>query len=303
MATSGNGQHRRPRQAPKFVVTLGAAGAGLTLPLLTSGAAHAATASAWDRVAGCETGGQWSANGGDGFYGGLDLTQAVWEGYGGTAYATSPDLASRQQQIAVAEKILDAQGPGYWSGCGAVAGLVKGGPAPDVDPGTVPSGGGSAIDPGLLGGLLTPGTAPTPTPAPGATTGTPSPSPSHPASPGSGDSSPSATSGASSGSSTVPSAAPPAGAGSSGRHAGPAATEGERGEGSGTPRGSHARSAAPENDAAGTAPYTVRPGDNLDEIATKYALPGGWPALYDANRPVVGGDPDLIHPGQHLTLG
>lgn len=48
--------------------------------------------------------------------------------------------------------------------------------------------------------------------------------------------------------------------------------------------------------------YTVRPGDNLSEIAQENELPGGWNALYDANRGTVGIDPDLIVPGQSLDL-
>ncbi len=146
MLTSGNGQHRRPRQAPKFVVTVGAR-AGIALPLLSSGAAHAASATTWDEVASCETGGAWNANAGDGFYGGLALTLNVWERYGGTVYAKSPDLASRQQQIAVAQKVLDGQGAGYWTGCAIAVGLAQGGPTPEVNPGTPAPGGGAASDP------------------------------------------------------------------------------------------------------------------------------------------------------------
>jgi LysM repeat protein len=48
--------------------------------------------------------------------------------------------------------------------------------------------------------------------------------------------------------------------------------------------------------------YTVKPGDSLTEIAQKNELPGGWGALYDANRSTVGADPDLILPGQSLEL-
>jgi nucleoid-associated protein YgaU len=47
----------------------------------------------------------------------------------------------------------------------------------------------------------------------------------------------------------------------------------------------------------------VRPGDNLSHIADEAKLPGGWPALYEANRAALGADPDLIRPGQHLELG
>lgn len=135
MRTSGNGGHRRPRQAPKFVVTVGATGAGIALPLLASaGTAQAATASTWDRVAACETGGNWSSTA-DGYAGGLGLTQPSWLQYGGTDYAPTPDQADRQQQIAVAQKILDAQGPGYWGDCANEAGLTAGGPGSSAESG------------------------------------------------------------------------------------------------------------------------------------------------------------------------
>lgn len=299
MLTSGNGQHRRPRQAPKFVVTVGA---GIALPLLSSGAAHAASATTWDEVASCETGGAWNANAGDGFYGGLALTLNVWERYGGTVYAKSPDLASRQQQIAVAQKVLDGQGAGYWTGCAIAVGLAQGGPTPEVNPGTPAPGGGAASDPGLLGGLLH-GLLPTPAPT---ASPAPSSSPSVPTSDGSVPSS---------GSSVVPGSSAPAASGSvapapsssptasAGRHAKPPATGGDLG-GTGTPgSGTHARPPAGGADGPQSGPYVVQPGDNLYEIATDNSLPGGWPSLYDVNRSIVGPDPDLILPGQRLTLG
>ncbi|WP_312633443.1 transglycosylase family protein [Streptomyces noursei] len=110
-------------------------GAGLALPLFTAGGAHAADTATWDRVAQCESGGVWSAATGNGFYGGLQLTQEMWNDYGGTAYASRPDLASRAQQIAVAEAILDDRGPDAFPSCAVNAGLTKDGRKPRVDPG------------------------------------------------------------------------------------------------------------------------------------------------------------------------
>lgn len=133
---SGNGRHRRPRQAPAIFVTAGVTGAGLALPLLSAGAAQAADTATWDRVAQCESGGMWSAASGNGFYGGLQLTQEMWDDYGGSAYASRPDLASRAQQIAVAESILDARGPDAWPSCAVNAGLTRDGRVPEVDPGS-----------------------------------------------------------------------------------------------------------------------------------------------------------------------
>jgi uncharacterized protein YabE (DUF348 family) len=73
----------------------------------------------WDAVAACESGGDWSINTGNGFYGGLQFTISTWDAYGGQAYAPRADLASREAQIAVAERVLASQGAGAWPVCGA----------------------------------------------------------------------------------------------------------------------------------------------------------------------------------------
>jgi LysM repeat protein len=135
MLTSGNGRHRRPRQAPAAVVTVAATGAGIALPLLAAGAAHATENSTWDKVAVCETGGRWSSDTGNGFYGGLAITQDTWDAYGGDVYAQRPDLASRLQQIAVAERILADIGPDAWPGCETGTGLLDDIAPPSADPG------------------------------------------------------------------------------------------------------------------------------------------------------------------------
>ncbi|MFI1017529.1 transglycosylase family protein [Streptomyces sp. NPDC020965] len=121
---SGNGRHRRPRQAPAIVVAAGVTGSAIAIPLLGAGSASAAEPAAWDRVAECESGGLWSADTGNGYYGGLQLSQRVWEEFGGTEYASRADLASRSQQIAVAEKVLAAQGEKAWASCAGIAGLT-----------------------------------------------------------------------------------------------------------------------------------------------------------------------------------
>jgi Transglycosylase-like domain len=72
----------------------------------------------WDAVARCESGGNWSINTGNGYYGGLQFSQSTWAAFGGTAYAPRADLATKAQQIAVAERTLAAQGPGAWPTCG-----------------------------------------------------------------------------------------------------------------------------------------------------------------------------------------
>lgn len=77
----------------------------------------------WDALAQCEATGNWQINSGNGFYGGLQFTQGTWQAYGGGAYAPRPDLASRDQQIAVAERVLNGQGWGAWPACSSKLGL------------------------------------------------------------------------------------------------------------------------------------------------------------------------------------
>ncbi|TYP90428.1 transglycosylase family protein [Blastococcus xanthinilyticus] len=72
----------------------------------------------WDAVARCESGGNWSINTGNGYYGGLQFSASTWTGFGGGEFAPRADLASREQQIAVAERVLDVQGRGAWPTCG-----------------------------------------------------------------------------------------------------------------------------------------------------------------------------------------
>ena len=103
---------RRSRRAG--VVVLGAAAIGF-------GALAAPAAAAehdWSGVAQCESGGNWSINTGNGYYGGLQFSASTWSAYGGGAYAPRADLASPAEQIAVAERVLVGQGIGAWPTCG-----------------------------------------------------------------------------------------------------------------------------------------------------------------------------------------
>lgn len=70
----------------------------------------------WDAVAACESSGNWNANTGNGFYGGLQFTLSTWFAFGGHG---RPDLASAAEQIAVAERVLRVQGPMAWPVCSA----------------------------------------------------------------------------------------------------------------------------------------------------------------------------------------
>ncbi|ACL38990.1 Transglycosylase domain protein [Pseudarthrobacter chlorophenolicus A6] len=95
---------------------------------LSTGAANAATpTSTWDSLAQCESGGNWSTNTGNGFSGGLQFTASTWQAYGGSG---SPADASREQQIAVAERVQASQGWGAWPSCSSQLGLSGGGGAP-----------------------------------------------------------------------------------------------------------------------------------------------------------------------------
>ncbi|SCX20786.1 resuscitation-promoting factor [Corynebacterium jeikeium] len=90
-----------------------------------TGAAAPAVAngSVWDQLAQCEAGGDWSINTGNGFSGGLQFTPSTWAGFGGTEYAPAAHMATREQQIAVAERVQAAQGWGAWPACTSKMGL------------------------------------------------------------------------------------------------------------------------------------------------------------------------------------
>ncbi|MEU1271700.1 transglycosylase family protein [Streptomyces sp. NPDC005799] len=128
------GRHRRyqPNRINRASLTVTASSAGMAIPLIGAGTAHAADVSTWNKVAACESSGNWSINTGNGFYGGLQFTQSTWEAYGGTVYAGRADLATKDQQIAVAEKVLRGQGPRAWPVCSVQAGLTRGGDTPDL---------------------------------------------------------------------------------------------------------------------------------------------------------------------------
>ena len=90
-----------------------------------TGAAAPAVAngSVWDAIAACESGGNWSINTGNGYHGGLQFNPGTWAAYGGTAFAPTADLATREQPIAIAERTQAAQGWGAWPACTARLGL------------------------------------------------------------------------------------------------------------------------------------------------------------------------------------
>lgn len=118
MLLSGKGKHRRGSKAVRIVTLAGVAGVAVAAPLMAAGTASAATSAEWDKVASCESGGNWSINTGNGYYGGLQFSSSTWAAYGGKAYAAQANQASKAQQIAIAEKVLKGQGKGAWPSCG-----------------------------------------------------------------------------------------------------------------------------------------------------------------------------------------
>ncbi|MGW1051254.1 transglycosylase family protein [Streptomyces sp. NPDC002521] len=217
------GRHRRyqPNRINRASLTVTAGGAGLAIPLVAAGTADAAEAATWNKVAACESSGNWSINTGNGYYGGLQFTQSTWEAYGGTRYAPRADLATRDQQIAVAEQVLGGQGPGAWPVCSVRAGLTRG----EADPGRHTE----SVHPDSA--------APRPVTAEKK---------------------------------------------SSVRDVRPQTT--------------------PQSRAGRTEMYTVVHGDTLSGIAEDHHVRGGWRGLYAGNRATIGADPDLILPGQRLSL-
>ncbi|MFD9356882.1 transglycosylase family protein [Streptomyces sp. NPDC060031] len=222
------GRHRRyqPSSINRASLAVTAGGAGIALPLMGAGAAHAASVDTWNKVATCESTNNWQINTGNGYYGGLQFSQSTWRAFGGTAYAARADLATKDQQIAVAEKVLKGQGPQAWPACGKQAGLSRSGPAP------------AAV-------------------------------------------------------STKAPAQPQAQVQTQAQPQAPS-----------QPQVQARQAAAPRP--TGTSvlpnPYVVAPGDSLSAIATEQHVEGGWQALYETNRATLGGNPDLIFPGQRLTL-
>ncbi|MCS0637865.1 LysM peptidoglycan-binding domain-containing protein [Streptomyces sp. LP05-1] len=128
MLLSSKGKHRRPSKAVRFAAFAGITGAAVAAPLMGATSASAATSAEWDQVAQCESGGNWSINTGNGYYGGLQFNASTWAAYGGTQYASSADQASKSQQIEIAEKVLANQGKGAWPSCGVgLSGASAGG--------------------------------------------------------------------------------------------------------------------------------------------------------------------------------
>ncbi|WNM38412.1 transglycosylase family protein [Micromonospora halotolerans] len=233
MATEHVARHRRVAQRRTAVGALVVGAATGAAALLGPAAPASAAGVNWDAVAQCESGGNWHINTGNGYYGGLQFTRSTWNGYGGQRYASRADLASRGEQIAIAEKVLDGQGIGAWPVCGKKGGSTKRYSASD-------SGSKKA-----------------------------------------------ATKKAATKKATT-------------KKATTKKATSERSSRGDRPAAHGERRTTPSTGGAGS--YLVRPGDTLSEIADAKDVAGGWRALYERNRGVVGHDPGLIFPGQKLRL-
>jgi hypothetical protein len=134
-------KHRAPRYVrTKKVIARAPVAAGATVVGLgvLSSPASAAPTHDWTGVAQCESGGNWSINTGNGYYGGLQFSQPTWAGFGGTELAPRADLATPAQQVQIAEAVLAGQGIGAWPTCGKF--LTEGTtPAAATTPATAPA--------------------------------------------------------------------------------------------------------------------------------------------------------------------
>ncbi|MFI6849717.1 transglycosylase family protein [Kitasatospora sp. NPDC050467] len=295
----GTGRHRRRTQAEKAIAVAGVAGVGLAMPILTATGASAAPASTWDSVAQCESGGNWSINTGNGFYGGLQFTSSTWKAYGGTSYAPQAHQASRAQQISVAEKVLASQGPGAWPVCSQKAGLSKGGAPASVDTSTDAA--PAAPKPAQSKPAQKPAQKPAIQPhaqqtQPYAQQETQAPGFSGQAG---WDADAQVYWYQNNGGwywTSHPSVYQ--------QYAGQAASQDTRAAQS-TPVAQSAPVApsAPAAQQYAGHGYTVQSGDTLAGIAATQGVSGGWESLYDGNRGTVGSDPNLILPGQVLNIG
>lgn len=210
-------------------------------------AANAVDGATWDALAQCESGGNWSINTGNGFYGGLQFTQQSWNGVG---MSGSPATATRAQQIEAGERLLAIQGWGAWPACSAKLGLYgKTGAAPTYTEPTTTVAAQSQTQQTY--------TAPAAQAAPAAAPAAPAAAPAAVEAPAAAPAAPVAPAAPAVEAPAAPAAAP--------------AVE--------------APVVAAPKAAAGT--YTVVPGDSLSLIAAKLGVAGGYQAIAAANTDII----------------
>lgn len=118
-------QKRISRLVGACAVAGAAAVGGLSAQAASAAPMPAAGGNVWDRVAACESNGNWSISTGNGYYGGLQFSASSWRAAGGAKYASLPHRATKGQQIAAAQNLLRMQGPGAWPVCSRKAGLTR----------------------------------------------------------------------------------------------------------------------------------------------------------------------------------
>ncbi|MDT4998339.1 MAG: resuscitation-promoting factor RpfA [Mycobacterium sp.] len=113
------GRHRKPTTSAVKVAKIAFTGAVIgTGSIALAGQAGAATDGEWDQVARCESGGNWAINTGNGYQGGVQFSPSTWSSHGGGEFAPAANMATKDEQIAVAERVLASQGRGAWPVCG-----------------------------------------------------------------------------------------------------------------------------------------------------------------------------------------
>ncbi len=114
-----SGRHRKPTTSAVKVAKIAFTGAVIgSGSIALAGQAGAATDGEWDQVARCESGGNWAINTGNGYQGGVQFSPSTWSSHGGGEYAPAAHMATKDEQIAVAERVLASQGRGAWPVCG-----------------------------------------------------------------------------------------------------------------------------------------------------------------------------------------
>ena len=113
--TSASGRRRKPNPT-KRNIGLATAPLVAAIPLVSASSASAAEAGPWDRLASCESGGNWHINTGNGYYGGLQFSMGTWQSYGGSGM---PHEQAAWQQAQVAERVRTSSGLGSWPHCGS----------------------------------------------------------------------------------------------------------------------------------------------------------------------------------------
>ncbi|MQA62066.1 MAG: LysM peptidoglycan-binding domain-containing protein [Actinophytocola sp.] len=111
---SYRGKHRKMSSATRNIARVAIAGVAVGAPIAMAAPAQAAYSPNWDMLAQCESGGNWSINTGNGYYGGVQFSHSTWQAYGGSGYAHQ---ASKGEQVRIAEKVLASQGPNAWPAC------------------------------------------------------------------------------------------------------------------------------------------------------------------------------------------